>query len=201
MAKTSAPTPPMSTASESLLPQTQLRDYDNSWYQPGGLLKRITWLIVGRIVINTHFPWPIRIKIFILRLFGATVGERVMIKPKVAIKYPWFLTVENDVWIGEQVWIDNLTQVIIKSNACLSQGAMLLTGNHDFTSPTFDLITKPIEIQQGVWIGAKSVVCPGVTCHSHAVLAVQSVATRSLEAYSVYQGNPAVLVRRRIVKK
>jgi putative colanic acid biosynthesis acetyltransferase WcaF len=156
---------------------------------------------VGRIFINTHFPWPVRIKIVILRLFGATVGQRVMIKPKVTIKYPWFLIVEDDVWIGEHVWIDNLAQVTLKANVCLSQGAMLLTGNHDFTSSTFDLITKPIEIQEGVWIGAKSVVCPGVTCHSHAVLAVQSVATRSLEAYSVYQGNPAVLIRRRTFKK
>ncbi len=120
-----------------------------------------------------------------------------MIKPALNIKYPWLLFVGNYVWIGEQVWIDNLSEVVIGNNVCLSQGAMLLTGNHDYSLPTFDLTARPITLADGVWIGAKAVVCPGVRCESHAVLAVNSVATRSLDAYGIYQGNPALLVRKR----
>ena len=56
---------------------------------------------------------------------------------------------------------------------------------------------KDIVIEEGVWIGAKSIVCGGVTCHSHSVLSVNSVATKSLDAYSIFQGNPARLVRQR----
>jgi len=137
------------------------------------------------------------VKRLVLELFGAKIGRNVVIKPKVNIKYPWFLTVENDTWIGEKVWIDNLTMVNIGANVCLSQGCLLLTGNHNFTKSTFDLIVKPINIENGAWIGAQSTVCPGITVRSHAVLAVNSVATRELEPYSIYQGNPAVFVKRR----
>lgn len=137
------------------------------------------------------------LKIRLLRVFGASIGERVVIKPSVNIKYPWFLSIGNDVWIGEKVWIDNLTQVSIGNNVCLSQGVMLLTGNHNYSKSTFDLIIGKIVLEDGVWLGAQSVVCPRVTCFSHAVLAVGSIATKDLLAYSIYQGNPAVKVRER----
>ena len=80
---------------------------------------------------------------------------------------------------------------------CISQGALLLTGNHDYTRSTFDYRNAPITVEAGAWIGAKSVVCAGVKVHSHAILTVGSVATKDLEAYGIYQGNPAVKVRER----
>ena len=93
--------------------------------------------------------------------------------------------------IGENVWIDNLAEISIGSHVCISQGALLLCGNHDFKKSTFDLITRPIDLEDGVWIGANCVVAPGVTCRSHSVLSLGSVATKDLEAWTVYQGNPA----------
>jgi putative colanic acid biosynthesis acetyltransferase WcaF len=178
--------------------QTNLNKYDNSWYQPGGAIKRALWLVVNALFFANNLALINGLKIRLLRLFGASIGERVVIKPSVNIKYPWFLSIGNDVWIGEKVWIDNLTQVSIGNNACLSQGVMLLTGNHNYTKPTFDLIIGKIVLEDGVWLGAQSVVCPGVTCFSHSVLAVGSIATKDLLAYSIYQGNPAVKVRERI---
>lgn len=120
-----------------------------------------------------------------------------MIKPKVNIKYPWFLRVGDHCWIGENVWLDNLAMITIGDNVCISQGAMLLTGNHDYTKSSFDLKTDKIVIENGAWIGAQSIVCPGVICRSHSVLAVGSIATQNLEAYRIYQGNPAGKVKER----
>ena len=102
-------------------------------------------------------------------------------------------------WIGENVWIDNLVKVRIGSNVCLSQGAMLLCGNHNYKKSTFDLMVGEIIIEDGAWIGAMSTVCPGVTCKSHSVLSVNSVANKDLEAYYVYQGTPAQKVRGRVI--
>ena len=179
--------------------KTDLSRYDNSWYRPGGALKRGLWYFVNVLFfINPLNPFS-GLKALLLRLFGAKIGRGVVIKPAVNIKYPWKLAVGDHCWIGENVWIDNLADVKIGSHVCLSQGAMLLTGNHDFTSPSFDLKTAEISLHDGVWIGARAVVCPGVTCHSHAVLTVQSVATRDLEAYSVNRGNPAVKVKNRVI--
>ncbi len=177
--------------------QTDLSSYDNSWYQPGGKIKIICWYILSRVFINTYLPFPMILKIFILRLFGAKVAATAVIKPKVNIKYPWNLEIQDFAWIGENVWIDNLEMVTFGTNCCVSQGAMLLTGNHDFTKSNFELIVKPIILKAGVWIGAKAVVCPGVVAESHAILTVNSVATKSLEPYGIYQGNPAKFVKLR----
>jgi putative colanic acid biosynthesis acetyltransferase WcaF len=124
----------------------------------------------------------------------------VCIKPHVHIKYPWKLTIGDHVWIGEQVWIDNLADVKIGNQVCVSQGAYLLTGNHDFKKETFDLIIGAIVLEDGVWIGAKSVVCPGITCRSHAILTVGSVANRDLDAFGIYRGNPAEKIRVRVME-
>ena len=136
-----------------------------------------------------------------LKLFGAKIGKGVVIKPSVNIKYPWKLSIGDHTWIGENVWIDNLGEVKIGANACISQGAMLLCGNHNYKKVAFDLIVGNIELEDGVWIGAHSVVCPGVKCKSHSLLAVKSVATKNLEAWKIYQGNPAIVVRDREIKE
>lgn len=176
---------------------TDLSKYNNSWYQSGGFLKRMVWHYVNCIFFKSgYFPFYC-IKVFLLKLFGAKVGKGVLIKPFVNIKYPWMLSIGNDVWIGENVWIDNIANILIQNNVCISQGAYLLTGNHDYKKITFDLLPGEIVLEEGVWIGAQSIVCPGITCKSHSVLSVGAVATRHLEAYFIYSGNPAVKVRER----
>jgi putative colanic acid biosynthesis acetyltransferase WcaF len=139
-----------------------------------------------------------KIKKIILKIFGAKIGLGLIIKPSVHIKYPWLLEIGDHCWLGENIWIDNLVKVKIGNHVCISQGAMLLTGNHDYNKSTFDLITGKILLEDGVWIGAKSIVCPGVTCHSHSILNVGSLATKNLEEFSIYQGNPAILKKRRM---
>ena len=139
------------------------------------------------------------LKIRLLRLFGARIGKGVRIKPSLNIKYPWKLEIGDYTWIGEGVWIDNLAKVTIGNNACLSQGAMLFTGNHNYKKNSFNLILGEITIENGAWIGAKSLVCPGVKANSHSMLTANSVATKELDEYTIYQGNPAVKIRERII--
>jgi putative colanic acid biosynthesis acetyltransferase WcaF len=180
--------------------KTDLSKFNNSWYKPGAnLFKRLLWYFANAIWLNSAFPFN-RFKIFLLRAFGAKIGDRVTIKPHVNIKYPWRLVIGDDVWIGEYVWIDNLGNVKIGNNVCISQGAFLLCGNHNYKKTAFDLIIGDIILEEGVWVGAKATICPGITCFSHSVLAVGSVATVDLVAYSVYQGNPAQKLRERKIE-
>ena len=181
--------------------QTDLSSFNNSWYKPGNPVKRGLWYVCNILFFtNRWFPFS-SAKKGILKLFGAKIGKGVVIKPHVNIKYPWLLEIGDYTWIGERVWIDNLARVKIGSNCCISQGAMLLCGNHNYKKSTFDLITKPIVLEDGAWVGAMCVVCPGVTIGSHALLTVQSVATETLEPYSLYKGNPAVKVRSRVISQ
>ncbi len=179
--------------------KTNLSSFNNRGFNGGaGVCKRTLWFLVSAILFYSPLPssfW----KRIILRLFGAKIGRGVVIKPWVNIKYPWNLKIGNFSWIGEQVWIDNLAPVEIQENCCISQGAMLLTGNHDYKKESFDLMVNPIILEEGVWVGAKAVVCPGVRCGSHSVLSVGSVANKDLEKYAIYAGNPAVAVRERII--
>ncbi len=174
--------------------------YNNYPYHPGGnMVKGVLWYYINGLVFKSSlFPFY-GLKTALLRLFGAKIGSAVEIKPCVNIKYPWLLTIGNEVWIGENVWIDNIAMVTIGSNVCLSQGAVILTGSHDYKKASFNLITGSVILEDGVWIGALSIVNQGVTVASHSVLTSGSVATKNLEAYSVYQGNPAVKIRERVI--
>ena len=107
------------------------------------------------------------------------------------------LMIGNYVWIGEDVWIDNLGLITIESNVCISQGAYLLTGNHNYKKETFDLIIQDIKIKEGVWIGAKSIVCPGVIMNFNSILSPGSVLTKNTEEGCIYRGNPAQLYKKR----
>ena len=149
--------------------------------------------------VNPFFPFS-GLRVLLLRFFGAKVGQGVVIsKPFINIKYPWRLTIGNHVWIGEGSWIYNLDQVTIGDHVNIAQGAMILTGNHNYKSVVFETITGPVIIEEGVFIGAKAIVCPNVTCKSHSVLAAGSVATSNLEPYKIYQGVPAVYKKDREV--
>lgn len=181
--------------------KTDLSKYNNNWYKPGRskLVIALWYLCIPTIFNNPFLPFP-SIKVVILRIFGASIGNGCVIKPFVHIKYPWRLSIGNQVWIGENVWIDNLADVKIENNCCISQGAMLLTGNHDYTKKTFDLKIGEIILKEGVWIGAKALVCPGIIAEEHSVLTVGSVATENLNSYTIYQGNPAKAKKRRLIK-
>jgi len=177
--------------------QVKLSKYNNSSYQSANKLKKTLWYFVNIFLFKTMLPFSSSVKVKILNLFGAKVGEGIVIKPNVNIKYPWFLTIGDNCWIGEDVWIDNLAHVTIGNDVCISQGAYLLTGSHNYKKENFDLITHSIVLQDGVWISAKATVCPGITCKSHSILAVGSVATKDLDPYGIYQGNPAIWKRQR----
>jgi putative colanic acid biosynthesis acetyltransferase WcaF len=166
-------------------------------YKAGPIWKVLLWYPFNYFIFNSSIPWPYALKRGILRLFGAQVGNSVIIKNKVRIKNPWRLSIGNNSWIGEDVWIDNLEDVDLGNNVCLSQGAVLLTGNHDYTITDFPYRLGKIQIEDGVWIGAQSVVCPGTKCGSHSILTVNSVASKRMNDWGIYSGNPARMIRRR----
>jgi putative colanic acid biosynthesis acetyltransferase WcaF len=183
------------------------RTVDLSAYSPGdfdrgaGALKEGLWLLVSLFLFRLCPLKLSALKCAMLRLFGARVGVGVVIKPGAKITFPWKLTLSNHVWLGEECWLLNLAPIQIESNVCISQRAFLCSGNHNYKSPTFDLITASIQVEQGAWIGAGAFVGPGVSVGNHAVLTAGSVATKNLEPFGIYQGNPAVLIKQRVISK
>lgn len=186
---------------ESKQNSVRLAAFDGSGFNKGaGFLKITLWYFVNALLVRASWNPFMGIKIVLLRMFGAKIGKGLVIKNNVVIKSPWNLTVGDDCWLGEDCWIDNLDKVCIGNNVCISQGALLLTGNHDYTVSSMPYRNAAITLEDGAWIGAKAVVCPGVTVRRNAILTVGSVATKEMEENGIYQGNPAVRVRTRVLK-
>jgi len=177
---------------------TDLSKFDVEDYKAGrNKLIVLIWSLFNYFFLNSSIPWPQALKIILLKMFGAKIGTGLVLKIRVRIKNPWRLVIGNNCWIGEDVWIDNLEGVSIGNNVCISQGALLLTGNHDYSKVDFRYRLGKITIEDGAWLGAKCVVCPGVVCKTHSILTVNSVATKTLEPWKIYAGNPAQFVRAR----
>ena len=137
-----APSKPTSTV--------DLSKFDNAWYHVGRSRSvQALWFFLGAPMLRAPLNPSSKFKRWLLRVFGATVGAGVVIKPGVKVKHPWKLRVGDNVWIGEDAWIDNLGDVDIGPNACISQGAYLCTGNHNWTDPAFGLVVKDIRIGTG----------------------------------------------------
>jgi putative colanic acid biosynthesis acetyltransferase WcaF len=170
-------------------------------YHPGrSYAYRALWLIVEALIMLNPIVTPYALKRWILRQFGARIGRGVLIKPDVHVKYPWHLEIGDNAWIGERVWIDNFVRVRIGANSVVSQGAYLCTGNHDWADPGMGLVVKPITIDDGAWVGAFARIAPGVTVGREAVVTLGSVLLQDAAPRSIYVGNPAILVRERLIR-
>lgn len=181
--------------------KTQLhKKFDTGNFKVGvPILKQLLWYFTDVVFFKSRLMPVSSVLVTFLRLFGSRIGKEVRIKPGIHIKYPWKLEIGDYSWLAD-CYIDNLDRVKIGKNCCISQQAVLITGNHNYSSTNFDLMTAPIVLEDGAWIGAAATVGPGVTLHSHAVLTIGSVANKNLLPYSIYQGNPAVKVRDRVMK-
>lgn len=175
----------------------QLDKFDNSQFSRGrNVVVEVLWRIVEGILFNSWLPgsaW----RVVCLRLFGAEIGQGVIIKPYVRVKFPWKLEIGGHSWIGESVWLDNLEHIAIGHDSCLSQGVYLGTGNHRWDRDQFDLVVQPIEIGNHCWLGARSMLAPGVICEDGVVLTMGSQGFARLKSWSIYRGVPAERVSAR----
>jgi putative colanic acid biosynthesis acetyltransferase WcaF len=133
----------------------------------------------------------------LLRLFGAKLGAINFVYPSARIWAPWLLETGDLVTIGRGAEIYNPGGVSLGSRTIISQDAYVCGATHDYQSPDFTYITKLVRTDPQVWVCARAIVLPGVHCKEGSVLGAGSVATRNLEAWTVYAGNPAVAVRPR----
>lgn len=171
-------------------------DYDSGrpfWF-------RSLWFLINALFLQNPLNPSGKIKIALLRLFGAKIGQGVVMKPGVNIKSPWMLEIGDHSWIGEGVWLDNLVPISLGNHVCVSQGAYFCTGNHDWSDAAFAYKLGEIHVQDGAWIGARATLLPGIRVGNHAVIAGGAVLTKDALPYTVYAGNPAAPVRKRVIK-
>ena len=121
--------------------------------------------------------------------------------PSVKIWAPWNLAVGRYVAVDEEVYLYSVDKIKIGTKVAISREAFICTASHDITKPNRPLVTAPITICDGVWIGARAIVLPGVTIGEGAVVAAGAVVTKDVEPWTVVGGNPAKFIKKRELKE
>ena len=174
----------------------ELKGYTTGDFDRGAsAMKEALWVAMKCVFFQNALPWPSALRVMLLRLFGARVGEGVVIRANVNVTFPWRVTIGDHVWLGEEVIILSLAAVTIESSVCISQRAFLCTGSHDFRSPGFSLVTKAITVRSGSWIAAQAFIGPGVEIGDGSMVAAGSVVTENVPPRVIVRGNPAMVVK------
>jgi len=86
--------------------QTKLDTFDpRNFDKKAGAAKKTAWFFLHVLFIESSWMPLMHIKVILLRMFGAKIGNGLIIKPSVHIKYPWKLIIGDHVWLGEKVLI------------------------------------------------------------------------------------------------
>lgn len=156
------------------------------------------------LVQDTLFAWSPQFmygwRRFLLRLFGAKIGKKVLIRPTARVTYPWKLSIGDYSWIGDHVELYTLGKIEIGSNVAISQRSYLCTGSHDFAKPSYDIYALPITIGDQAWIASDVFIMPGVSIGFGCVVGTRSTVFHDLPTGKICYGNPAVPVRDRAAR-
>lgn len=173
----------------------------NRDYVPGRPFAfRALWVIVEALVLLNPIVTSYRLKRATLRLFGARVGNGVIVKPGVHVKYPWRVRIGDNCWLGERAWLDSMEDITVGASVVISQGAYICTGNHDWSDPGMGLTPSPVVIEDGAWVGAFARVAPGIRVGRESVVGLGAVLLQDAEPSGIYSGNPAVRQRERVLR-
>lgn len=134
----------------------------------------------------------------LLRLFGAKIGKGVLIRSTVEITYPWKLSIGDWSWIGDSVTLYTLGQITVGDNVVVSQNSYICSASHDYTTPSFEIFSRPVFIESEVWLASEVFVSPGVRIRHGAVVGARSVVLSDLPEMMVCVGQPAKAVRSRL---
>lgn len=175
-----------------------LREYKQENFSRGrsGIIILIWWLVQAtlfRCSLHQMYGW----RRFLLRIFGAKIGEGVRIRSTAKFTYPWKVSIGKYSWVGDDVQFYSLDNIIVGENCVISQNTYLCTGSHDIADPKFSLITNPIVIKDGAWVASDVFVYPGIIIHEMAVVAARSTVTKDVPGNEVHIGSPARFLKKR----
>tara|TARA_B100000767_G_scaffold46687_1_gene41401 strand:- start:2610 stop:3161 length:552 start_codon:yes stop_codon:yes gene_type:complete len=161
------------------------------------IIVQFWWLIQGTLFrMSPQFMYGFRR--FLLRLFGAKIGKKVIIRPSVKITYPWKLRIGDYSWIGDQVDLYTLGNIIIGKNVVISQKSYLCTGSHDYLKEDFSIFQKPITIQDQVWVASDVFIAQGITIGEGSIVAARSSVFKDIPSNKICAGSPVKIIRERI---
>ncbi len=170
-------------------------------YTTANRIKRMIWVICWTLFArpfpkSTLMPW----KRFLLRLFGAKISGTANVYATAKIFMPWNLVMKDYSCLASGVDCYNAAVIELGESVTVSQRAFLCTASHNISSLCNEQIEKPIILRKMSWIAAEAFIGPGVTVGEGAVVGARAVAVRDVEPWTVVGGNPAKVLRKRVLK-
>jgi putative colanic acid biosynthesis acetyltransferase WcaF len=164
----------------------------------GNRLARALWGVIWALLFWPS-PRPLHAwRRFLLRLFGAQLGDHVHVYAGARIWAPWQLSLGSRVGIADGVTLYNMAPMTIGNDCTISQGAHLCSGSHDIDSANFQLVARQIALADHVWVCAEAFVGPGVHIARGCVVGARAVVMKDIdEPWTVWAGNPAVRCKTR----
>jgi len=131
------------------------------------------------------------------------LGKNAAVKRNVSFGWGDKISLGINSYIGEDSYLNIHDDIIIGANVMIGPQVMILTGNHSFSDIRQPMceqpsIGLPVIIKDNVWIGARSIILPGVMIGQGAVIGAGSVVTKDVGELSVVAGNPARFIRNRL---
>jgi putative colanic acid biosynthesis acetyltransferase WcaF len=165
-----------------------------TWDRPKSIV--YLWGVVELMLVTN--PWQVSssLRVRALRAFGAEIGEGVIFRPRTRVKFPWKLHIGADSWIGEGVWFHNQDHVYVGHDVVISQETFLTTGSHAHRRD-MALVTRPINIEPGVWVTSRCIILGGAHIGSSALLRPMTVVAGKVPSNVIVTGPDAVVVGER----
>jgi putative colanic acid biosynthesis acetyltransferase WcaF len=164
-------------------------------------LQRVSWGLCYVLLFRPS-PRPLHAwRAFLLRRFGARLGQHCHVYPKVRIWAPWNLIMHDYAGMADEVNCYNIAPIVLGERVVVSQGVHLCTGTHDYEHPQFQLYALPIHIGERAWLCADAFIGPGVTVGAGSVIGARSVVTKNMPVWSVCAGNPCKSIKPRLIRQ
>ncbi len=161
-----------------------------SWSKPAVVV--YCWALAEILFVTNPFQVSSRLRVAVLRVFGAKIGSGVIFRPRTRVLYPWKLKIGDDCWIGDNVWIHNQDQVTVGHDVVISQGTFITTGSHSHRSD-MGLVTRPIIIAPGVWLTSRTIVLGGSIIGRNALITPGAVVAGQVPAQSKFGPDPSTV--------
>ena len=162
-------------------------------------LGRIAWQFASPFFrFSPRLAWGWRR--WLLKCFGARIGQQVNIYPNCRILIPWNLDIGDWSTVGDGAILYALGPIKIGRHVTISQEAHLCAGTHDYESPHFDLLKLPISIDDYSWICAEAFIGPDLTIGEGAVVAARAMVVKSVSPWQIVGGNPARTIKERKIR-
>lgn len=164
---------------------------------------------ISTVITYLRNPNPL-VSVRLLRAFGATIGNDTTIKRSLFLDNVYgdknsmgdfsYLKIGDNCYIGDCVFFDLANEIRIEKDAVLSGRVSLLTHaecrRSSYLNQKFPRTCEPIVVGSGAWVGFGATIMAGVTIGPNSVIGANALLLQDAEAYCVYVGTPARLLKR-----